>query len=75
MKITNFIFKWIEYVIGFYKRSYIFSQEVCEDDMIKDVEYSPTTKKLVVRLKDEMTRWHTIDPNVLNAIRESLHYV
>ena len=38
------------------KLSYIFSQEVCEDGMIKDVEYSPTTKKLVVRLKDEMTR-------------------
>lgn len=31
-------------------------KEVCDEALIKDVEYSPNTKKLLVRLNDEVTR-------------------
>ena len=32
-------------------------QELCESSLIEDVEYSATTKNLLVRLKDNMIRY------------------
>ncbi|XP_052782785.1 phenazine biosynthesis-like domain-containing protein 1 isoform X1 [Mya arenaria] len=37
-------------------RYLVFSQEICEPSHVQDVQYSPATKKLVLRLQDNLSR-------------------
>ena len=55
LQLTLFVFAK-EYIATIHVLLFYMWQNLCEDKLIDDVEYSASTKNLLVRSKDDLTR-------------------